>query len=151
MSRLASFEWCGMMRRSRPPVVPSTVRAQSSAIRFILSNSANLSSSGTVMLSDRVTASCHSDLFAPQPRILRRTGARSASRGGIVPIVSHDTHTRTGSWSSRGSGLRKASASRRLAWPVLDRQKKQSRTAYRDSLIDCHVACNGAAQVRPAR
>ena len=39
LSRLASLEWCGMMRESLPPVVPSTLRAQSGAIRLHSSES----------------------------------------------------------------------------------------------------------------
>ena len=138
-----------MISSTFPPVVPShgIVRAQSSTICLTRSSSVK----PIPVPTGRVTAACHSVRFSANFCIFSRTGLRSGSNGGIFPIDSPETLTTTTSWSSLGSGGRKDSAPVMLSCSVLDRQKKLSRTAYRDSLTLCHVACIDAAQARPAR
>ena len=115
------------MCNTLPPLVPSTVRAVK---RYSLARLSYLNSlySGE-RASDLCTASCHSVRFP--------TFALGLQRRHFV-IGSPETLTMTTSWSSRGSGERKDSASAMLSWSVLDRQKKQSRSACSDSLTLCH-------------
>jgi hypothetical protein len=102
---LASFEWCGIISESFPPVKPDASRSQSIAIFLDLSTQVNssekLSASGTTRVSDRVTACCHSALALLQLLIQIHSGTQSASRGGIGPRVSQCTRACSMPWSSR--------------------------------------------------
>ena len=141
-------EWKGMNDLILPPVTPSISLAWLYATTLMRSNclkQSPLSSCPELA----ATALRQSVAFSFHRRMLRRTGRMRAS-SGIIPLMPSTVRVAwTTLWSIRGSAASVATGSSRHGRPLLDRQKKQSRTASRVSSMLVHVGPRGATQVSP--